>query len=314
MNLLAASYVLAAMGALATAPIVAATQGAMLRQIDGLAPGSRARWITVLLALPWIVGLAIVAVTLGHCVVPMWFGAVDDCVPGVGVCVRDGAPVGRATLLFAVLVSLRPAHALWRAVTGVIAARRAAKRLRAIGVESAEHDGWTVPGTTAAMLGFPREELFVGEALHEALSEQELAAVVAHERAHKERNDVLRRMLARVLASAHFDATGRELVEALDLAIEQRCDEHASEQVRDPLVVARALVQAATLEAKDAKAPAPQSLPARVAALCAPSWIARPALVSFVAAAGVALALAAAASAHEVHTVAESILAAIARA
>lgn len=314
MNLLAACYVLAAMGALATAPVVAASQGVMLRQIDGLAPATRARWITALLAMPWLVGAAIVAVTIGHCVVPMWFGSVDDCVPGVGVCVRDGAPVGRATLLFALLVSLRPAHALWRASTGVLAARRAAKKLRAIGVESAEHDGWTVPGAGAAMLGFPKEELFVGEALHDALSEQELAAVVAHERAHKDRNDVLRRMVARVLASAHFDATGRELVEALDLAIEQRCDEHASEQVRDPLVVARALVQAATLEARDAKAPAPQSLPARIEALCSPAWIARPALVSLAAATSVALALAAAAGAHEVHTFAESVLAAIARA
>jgi len=95
------SYVLAATGALAAAPIIALVQGALLRRTETLAPRSRARWITGMLAFPWVVGAGLVLVTLGHCVVPTLFGAVDDCVPGVGVCVREGAPVGRATLVLA---------------------------------------------------------------------------------------------------------------------------------------------------------------------------------------------------------------------
>jgi beta-lactamase regulating signal transducer with metallopeptidase domain len=165
-----------------------------------------------------------------------------------------------------------------------------------------------------AVLGFPKSELFVGDAMHSALSERELDALLAHERAHQFNGDLWRKLAARVLASAHFDATGRELLEALDLAIEQRCDEHASDHVQDPLVVARALVQAATVYANDARAQAPKTLPARIHALCTPSWVAQPVLAL---AATTVITVATAASilfAHRVHTVAESMLSALARA
>ncbi|MFO0561515.1 MAG: hypothetical protein U0269_26125 [Polyangiales bacterium] len=319
MSILAGSYVLAATGALAAAPLLALAQGTLLRRTEKLAPTSRARWIVGMLAFPWVVGAGLVLVTLGHCVVPALFGAVDDCVPGVGVCVHEGAPIGRATLVLALLLSLRPAHALWRAVSGVLASRRAAMRLRSVGEKSGAHGSWTVPGTVTAVLGFPKSELFVGDAMHSALSERELDALLAHERAHQFNGDLWRKLAARVLASAHFDATGRELLEALDLAIEQRCDEHASDHVRDPLVVARALVQAATVHANantnnDARAQAPKSLPARIHALCTPSWVAQPVLAL---AATTVITVATAASilfAHRVHTVAESMLSALARA
>jgi hypothetical protein len=313
-SLLAGSYVLAAMGALAAAPVVAMAQRALLAHTRAMAPRERARWIVGMLAFPWAVGAGLVLVTLGHCVVPGWFGAVDDCVPGVGVCVRDGAPVGRATLVLAALLSLRPLHALWRATLGVMASRRAARRLRALGEKSASHEGWTVPGTVAAVVGFPTQELFVGDALHGALSAHELEALIAHERAHQSHNDLWRKLAARVLASAHFDATGRELIDALDLAIEQRCDESATEHVRDPLVVARALVQAATVSAEHQQSAAPKTLPARITALCTPSWVAQP-LLAVTAVAAITVATAASILfAHRVHTVAETMLAALARA
>lgn len=313
MSLIAGSYVLAATGALAAAPIIALAQGALLRRTAKLPPTSRARWVLGMLAFPWVVGAGLVLVTLGHCVVPAWFGVVDDCVPGVGVCVHEGAPVGRATLVLAALLSLRPLHAMWRAITGVLASRRAAMRLRSVGEKSA-HGAWTVPGTVTAVLGFPKSELFVGDAMHSALSARELDALMAHERAHQFNGDLWRKLTARVLASAHFDATGRELLEALDLAIEQRCDEHASDHVQDPLVVARALVQAATVHSNDEQARAPKSLPARIHALCTPSWVTEPVLAV---AATTAITVATAASilfAHRVHTVAESMLSALARA
>jgi Zn-dependent protease with chaperone function len=268
-----------------------------------------------MLAFPWLVGAGLVLVTLGHCVVPALFGAVDDCVPGVGLCVRDGAPTGRATLLLSLLFSLRPAHALWRALSGLLALRRAALRLQSLGQRNGPRDAWLVPGTVAAVLGFPKSELFIGEAMHCALSERELDALIAHERAHQRNGDLWRKFAARVLASAHFDATGRELLDALDLAIEQRCDEHASNHVQDPIIVAQALVQAATVHANhDAREQAPASLAARIHALCAPSWVAQPLLAL---AATTLITVATVASilfAHRVHIVAESMLSALARA
>lgn len=312
MKLLAASYVLALIGALATAPIVAAVQGPLLRRAAWLEPTTRARWVLAMLALPWAVGVGLVLVTLGHCVVPGWFGAVDDCVPGVGVCMHDGAPVGRATLVLAALLSLRPLHAVWRAVLGVLASRRAAAQLRTIAARSTEQDPWTVPGSVAAVVGFPREEIFVGEGLRGALDQSELEALLAHERAHRSRRDLWRKLAARVMAAAHFDASGRELLAVLDLAIEQRCDEHASDHVRDPLVVASALVRAAKVNAHEPHAPA--TLSARIHALCAPAWVTQPALALAAMLTVTVTAAVSIAFAHYVHNAAESMLAVLARA
>jgi hypothetical protein len=298
--------------------MVAGLQGAVLKRVRALPPSDRARWLLGLLALPWAVGATIVALTLGHCVAPMVLGGVDDCVPGLGLCVREGAPVGRGTIALAVLVSLRPMYALWHAARGVRAARRAARRLRSLGEPCDVHGGWRVPGALAVVLGFPKEELFVGEALRVALGEPELRALVEHESAHRTHRDVWRRIAARVLASAHFDAPARELLSELDLAIEQRCDEHASERVEDPLVVARAILRAATV--RDPHAPVaathetPATLPARIQALCTPSWASQPALgVAAFAALAVAV-LAGLAFDHHVHRAAETLLAALARA
>lgn len=316
MSILAASLVLMALGALGAAPIVAWVQGPLLRRVRSLEPPSRARWALALLAAPWAVGAALVAVTLGHCVVPGWFGHVDDCVAGVGLCVWDGAPIGRATIALAALLALRPLHALARAARGALSARRAAQRLRAVGAASARHPGWSVPGSLAAMIGFPKAELFVGSKLDAALSDDELAAMIEHERSHQAHGDLYRRLAARVLSSAHFDASGAELLAELDLALELRCDAQATQRVRDPLVVARALVHAATVQAHDdprGDGRAPATLPARVQALVAPAWAPQPALTVGAAA---MLTLACGASivlAHRVHTAAEGLLSALAR-
>ncbi|MDP3277779.1 MAG: hypothetical protein Q8Q09_21530 [Deltaproteobacteria bacterium] len=308
MSLWAASCVLGAAGALLAAPLVSLGAESLLPRMASMPPQDRARWLLGLLALPWMLGGALVAATLGHCAVPMMLGRADDCVPGVGLCLRDGAPFGPVILLLTVLALARPAGALWHAARGARASRRAAQRLRSLGAPATAHHGWRVPGTVVAMVGFPREELFVGASVSDSLDAQSLDALVAHEDAHLSHHDVWRRMVARVLASAHPTPIASRLLWALDLALEQRCDQRASAQVRDPLVVARTLLTVASLDGP-AATETPASLTARVHALCQPHWVSRPRWNALALAALTGLGLAFAALAHQVHCVAEAALA-----
>jgi hypothetical protein len=121
-----------------------------------------------------------------------------------------------------------------------------------------------------------------------------------------------------VLASAHFDAPARELLSELDLAIEQRCDEHASVRLEDPLVVARAILRAATVRDPSATVAVthetPATLPARIQALCTPGWASQPALRVAASVALVVAVFTGVALDHHVHRAAETLLAALARA
>ena len=73
-------------------------------------------------------------------------------------------------------------------------------------------------------------------------------------------------------------------------------------------------MQAATVSAEHQQSAAPKTLPARITALCTPSWVAQP-LLAVTAVAAITVATAASILfAHRVHTVAETMLAALARA
>ena len=66
--------------------------------------------------------------------------------------------------------------------------------------------------------------------------------VLAHERAHVRRRDALVGSVVRALAVVHLPWVGRWLVQELEVAAEQACDEEAARFVTDRVTVAAAIL------------------------------------------------------------------------
>ena len=141
--------------------------------------------------------------------------------------------------------------------------------------------------------GIIRPRIFLSTGLLSSLSEEEKRVIVAHERAHLERRDSLRLLLARALSLAHIPFTRRLMLAHLQLATEQACDAIAAQQTRDASLVAELLLKIERLYKYHFLSQAPlafsllgengNTLPQRIQALLASSVVARsswaPALV-----------------------------------
>ena len=90
--------------------------------------------------------------------------------------------------------------------------------------------------------GLVRGGIWVSSALAEALSEDELAVVLLHERAHLERRDPLRRAAAAALSFPLWPSVRRSVLSELALASEQACDEAAGRCLGDRLRVAETIL------------------------------------------------------------------------
>jgi hypothetical protein len=93
------------------------------------------------------------------------------------------------------------------------------------------------------LAGLFRPTILVSRGLLARLSPRQLAVVLHHERAHAARRDILRQLLARASASLLHPAPRARLLQALDLAAEQCCDEQAALCVHDRLCVAETIVR-----------------------------------------------------------------------
>lgn len=126
----------------------------------------------------------------------------------------------------------------------------------------------------ALTVGGLKPVILVSTGLMEGLSPAALEAVLAHERAHVARRDILFSLMDRLAAALLPARIRRPLMADLTLAREQACDAHAAERVGGPLAVAAALTEVARLRLA---APAvglsvaAGSLEARVAMLLKPA-------------------------------------------
>jgi len=84
------------------------------------------------------------------------------------------------------------------------------------------------PTPICVLVGVFRPVVVLSEGLVEQLSAEDLAVVLAHERAHARRRDTLVRLMARVTTSFMLPSVRRRLLDALELAAEQSCDELAA--------------------------------------------------------------------------------------
>ncbi len=309
--MLPTAVVFVACVSLALAVAVRVAQTPLLAALGRLAPRPRVRWLTGVIAAPLCAGTVALLLALGHCVAPRLIGLDDDCrgVAGAGCafCLLLPGSAGGFAWLLSALVTLPLVRQSVRSTRGIWLARRARERLRAVAAQGP--DGvWRVPGAGAFVVGWPDAVVCIGEELSQSLDSDAVKAVEAHEDEHRARGDVWLRAVTRLLAAAHLPATGRALLSALDLAIEQACDARASEAVADPLIVAQALIDAARMQGHDGGATCvPASLDARVEALCAPAPAGGVRGLPAVAGALVALAAVALLLNHQIHRAAETL-------
>jgi Zn-dependent protease with chaperone function len=96
----------------------------------------------------------------------------------------------------------------------------------------------------ALTIGLFRPQIFLSDGLLRRLSPEQVAAVLAHERAHRRRRDGLRLAFATLWAPSRLGDPQGTLMHDLRLAMEHCCDLAAAREVGDPLRVAEAMIQA----------------------------------------------------------------------
>lgn len=265
--------------ALATSLAVAALWPWASRRLASVHPGVRAlvAWLAA------VAPAAIPVLLLALCFLPGVLGAVglasDHCVHH---------PDHAHLCLFHATAALTPARAGLLALAALLAVVAVAPDLRRMFVERRWLAG--LPRRTAASCteakeakvlryegealeivecstpfsfaaGLWRPRVHVAAGLVAALPERQLAAVIAHERAHAHRRDSLRRLTARVLSRVHLPAVRRALLAELALATEQACDAEAGRQIGDRVTVAETILAVERLLAG-----APDRLPPGLAA------------------------------------------------
>jgi hypothetical protein len=99
----------------------------------------------------------------------------------------------------------------------------------------------------AFTIGALRPRAVIGTALAAALSPSLLSAVAAHEAAHVDRRDNLRKGFASITARLLPGRARTMILGDLDLACEEACDGRAAAATGDPLVVAEAILAAERL-------------------------------------------------------------------
>jgi Zn-dependent protease with chaperone function len=316
---LAALLLVAGGAAVSLAAALAAP--ALLPRLRRIAPEARARWLSLLAAAP----LALPAAAVALCLLPSLpaaFGLhVDHCERHPEhrhLCLAHRAgPLGPPWSAAAALAGVPLLAGLALGGAAVVRTRRLAARLRLASAGSALGDVRVIdsPVPVSLAVGGWRPQIFVSECLVTALDANQLAVVVAHERAHARRRDGLRALAARAASVAHLPATRRRVLAALALACEQACDADAARRVGgDRLRVAETILAAQRLLQSGAPAAAAcafagSSVAERVGELLEPCTAApaQPRLRAVALGLGLGAALAAA---EPLHHLAEHLLAA----
>ena len=119
--------------------------------------------------------------------------------------------------------------------------------LRAISEEEFQRDVFCIASEHFFVFssGLFTPHAFISSQLMEHLSAQQLDVVLAHELAHCQRRDVLRRLLLSFAGLFHFPETRQHLLSDLELAHEQICDSAAVQKVGDRFLVAETIIKIA---------------------------------------------------------------------
>ena len=104
----------------------------------------------------------------------------------------------------------------------------------------------SLPAQIAFTIGIRRPRVYVSTALLDALTPDEVVAVLCHEWAHVQRRDILLNTLVRLLRDIlWFLPSSHTAWHAMAASQDEACDALAARMTRQPLVLARALVKVA---------------------------------------------------------------------
>jgi beta-lactamase regulating signal transducer with metallopeptidase domain len=213
-------------------------------------PRARHRAIAMLAALPAASAVVLLFAATLPSLVALVAPALDHCpvhddghahlcfvhLPKVGI--HTGLLLCLVFLVsYAALRAVFAASSVVRAVRVVAALARTGEQRRDLGITIVET---SQPVCFAA--GLLRPRVLLSRGLFNALSPEERAVVLAHERAHVRRRDALVGSVVRALAVVHLPWVGRWLVHELEVAAEQACDEEAARFVTDRVSVAAAIL------------------------------------------------------------------------
>jgi len=152
--------------------------------------------------------------------------------------------IGSVALLLALAAGLVALGAVAYAAAQLLRARRVLARLDAL--SEPEYTGVVRVVRSACPVAlsttWPRERIYVSRSVLEVLDDTELDGLILHERAHLERRDSMRLLVARLATCTLLPRARRRLLQALELAVEQACDQVAARRV-GPVAVASALLK-----------------------------------------------------------------------
>jgi beta-lactamase regulating signal transducer with metallopeptidase domain len=137
---------------------------------------------------------------------------------------------------------------LWRlgtSVTRFTAALRLVSKLRRSALVEPRLGVSVLPSPepVCALLGLWEPTIVVSKGFLTAVSPEDLDVVIHHERAHLERRDILWRTFAQATTIFVWERQRRLLLQALELAAEQSCDEAAARHTGDRLSVAETILR-----------------------------------------------------------------------
>lgn len=218
------------------------------------APHLRARWLWLLLTAPSLLALVFLGLALLPSIAGLVFPALDHCTTHhdahLHLCVSHWS-LTAAPRWLGLLVTSGGALALLGMLHPLLSYRKQRQRMCQL-ERIAQHDPalsayvLDVERPLALVTGLLQPRLLLSLSMIRGLSPNALQVMLAHERAHIERRDNLRKLLARVLSFAHLPGVRARLMDDLVLACEQACDERAA-QVLGRTHVARALLDAERL-------------------------------------------------------------------
>jgi Zn-dependent protease with chaperone function len=244
------ALILLAWGVFAAATSAALSLGwpALAAALRRLEPTARARAALALALSPALVPWTLVALCLAPGVPPLIGWHADHCLAHTEhahLCLTH-----RNTALSAPLVALlAAAAAISLAALARLGAQLGRARRKRIALRHTSV-GTLSPGVTLVRCARPfslaagllRPHVWVSTALADALPDDQLEAVIEHERGHVRARDALRRLVAGTCALPLWPRVRRALLAELALASEEACDEAAGARIGDRLRVAETIL------------------------------------------------------------------------
>ncbi|MCG8588618.1 MAG: M56 family metallopeptidase [Proteobacteria bacterium] len=245
LGLLATAWVTFAAG---TSLAVALAWRLRARWFRGLHPALRSRLAWIAATVPTLVPTVLVLACLAPGLAGLLAGTGDHCLRHAEhphLCLVHLPATLRGPLVAAgSLTAVALAFGFTRATARVARQRKGLALLGATASTATVPERHVVPSDHpfSFVAGLVRPKIWVASALEESLAADQLAVVLAHERAHAERRDPLRAATAAALSWPLWPSVRRAILGELALASEQTCDEAAALRLGDRLRVAEAIL------------------------------------------------------------------------